>query len=269
MIFHSMKPLRRRTVFLAVFVALALAGSLLLRTQLQTQDPRNGTYTFSGEAVTLHDGSNVAADGTVTRYFGNEARADINQDGREDVVFLLTQDGGGSGTFYYVAAALGGARGVVGTNAVFIGDRIAPQSTEARGGEIVVNYADRYPWERFTDAPTVGKSKVLSVADGQLVSRDAEALTMEEARKLVIAANGGCGDGRCTQLSVNILDGVDGVWYVEAVRDGLHDDSVAAEKIVAQAHFVSGTWSVGAPLRTEYRCQPKRGQQEFSTALCL
>ena len=34
----------------------------------------------------------------VTRYFGHELETDLNDDGREDVVFLVTQGRGGSGT---------------------------------------------------------------------------------------------------------------------------------------------------------------------------
>jgi heat shock protein HslJ len=101
----------------------------------------------------------------VTRYFGNEARGDFNGDGREDVAFLLTQEPGGSGTFFYAAAALDLPTGLVGTEAVLIGDRIAPQTTEARpDGVIVVNYADRAPGESFATRPSIGKSLWLKLS---------------------------------------------------------------------------------------------------------
>ena len=50
----------------------------------------------------------------VTRYFGSEVRGDLNGDGREDVAFLLTQQSGGSGTFFYAVAALDLPSGRVG-----------------------------------------------------------------------------------------------------------------------------------------------------------
>ncbi len=134
----------------------------------QASDPRNQTYIIAGEAVTLRDGKAevVSAPGSaatvVTQYFGNELLLDINGDGRDDTVFMLTQDGGGSGTFFYVAAALATADGYEGSEAVYIGDRIAPQTiTRGENSLVVVNYADRYPGESFATAPSLGKSLVL------------------------------------------------------------------------------------------------------------
>ncbi len=118
------------------------------------------TYRVDGRAVTLT--------GT-TRYFGNEATGDLNGDGRPDVAFLVTMQPGGSGTFFYVAAALDTDDGWIGTDAYLLGDRIAPQTTEIRDGVITVNYADRKPGEPFTARPSVGVSKCLSVVDGALV----------------------------------------------------------------------------------------------------
>lgn len=84
---------------------------------------------------------------------------DLNGDGREDVAFLLTQNQGGSGTFYYIVAALNTERGWVGSQALLLGDRIAPQTTEIGDNDlVVVNYADRAPGEPMTAQPSVGKS---------------------------------------------------------------------------------------------------------------
>lgn len=133
-------------------------------------DPKNLTYDIAGEAVTLVDGKSTvpAAPGSAqvvtTQYFGNELTVDIDADGVDDTVFLLTQDGGGSGTFFYLAAARKTVDGYVGTEAVFIGDRIAPQNI-TRGtatGTVVVNYADRAPGESFAVPPSIGKSLVLT-----------------------------------------------------------------------------------------------------------
>ena len=97
----------------------------------------------------------------VTRYFGNEARGDLNADGVEDVVFLLTQDTGGSGTFFYLVGAIKEGDGYRGTQAVLIGDRIAPQTTNFEDGLVVVNYAERVPGEPMSAQPSVGKSLYL------------------------------------------------------------------------------------------------------------
>jgi len=137
-------------------------------------DPQNATYIIEGEEITLINGKAEkeivpgSASKTITQYFGNEAKADFNSDDIEDVAFLLTQDSGGSGTFYYVAVALSSKNGYNGTNAILLGDRIAPQTTEFRNGEIIVNYADRKPGESMVTSPSVGISKYFKVSDGRL-----------------------------------------------------------------------------------------------------
>ena len=124
-------------------------------------DYKDAVYRIGGQRITL------ASEGF--KYFGNEARGDFNGDGNVDVAFLFTYDGGGSGTFYYVAAALGSKDGYTGTNAFLLGDRIAPQTTEFREGDIIVNYADRGPAEPMTSSPSIGISKYLKIDNGNLV----------------------------------------------------------------------------------------------------
>ncbi len=128
-------------------------------------DEKNTVYDIDNVAVWLHDGvSQVpAAPGSATmvttRYFGNEVRTDLNGDGRQDVVFLLTQQAGGSGTFYYVTGALNTENGYVGLYGVLLGDRIAPQTTSVDStGIISVNYADRNPGESFAVKPSMAKT---------------------------------------------------------------------------------------------------------------
>lgn len=136
---------------------------------------RDIAYTIDGNPVMLVGGyaEQESAPGssskTITRYFGNEAEGDLNGDGISDIAFLLTQETGGSGTFYYVVAALKTDTGYQGTNAVFLGDRIAPQTTEIRDGEVVVNYATRKPDEPMVAVPSVGVSKYLKVSDRELL----------------------------------------------------------------------------------------------------
>lgn len=127
-------------------------------------DYKNAEYIIDGKRVRLVNGvSEVAvadsASVVSTRYFGNEVRKDLNDDGREDNIFLLTQTTEGSGTFYYVVAALNTESGYVGSEGVLLGDRIAPQTTESGPGKsVIVNYADRRPTDSFVVQPSVGKS---------------------------------------------------------------------------------------------------------------
>jgi len=136
---------------------------------------QNATFEIEGKTVSLVNGvSEVeAAPGSatkiITKYFGNEAFGDLNGDGKKDVAFLITQDGGGSGTFYYVVAALQSETGYHGTNAILLGDRIAPQTTQIENGQIVVNYAERKPGDSFTTQPSLAVSKRVKVLNGKLV----------------------------------------------------------------------------------------------------
>ncbi|WP_141233469.1 hypothetical protein [Lysobacter antibioticus] len=115
-------------------------------------DARNATYIVEGEPVTLVDGIDVraivpgAASKQITRFIGRETELDLDGDGRKDMAFLLTQDMGGSGTFYYAAAALNTPQGYKGTNAVFLGDRISVQKVDVvaeRPSEFWVSYGER------------------------------------------------------------------------------------------------------------------------------
>jgi hypothetical protein len=142
-------------------------------------DPRSATYNIEGMNVTLVNGVSEqptvpgSASKVITRYFGNGALGDIDGDGTADMAFYLTQETGGSGVFYYMVAALNmNGRGTGGyriTDAVLIGDRIAPQPTEIRDGRIYANFADRNPGEPMTAIPSVGKTRVLDVNEEGLL----------------------------------------------------------------------------------------------------
>lgn len=131
-------------------------------------DGRNASFTVDGKLVKLVDGisetpvENSTAR-TTTRYVGNEASGDLNGDGQDDHAFFVSQDAGGSGTFYYVVAALSNDEGYTTTNAFLVGDRIAPQSIEIPHGarELHVYYADRKPGEPMTTQPSEGKVLLL------------------------------------------------------------------------------------------------------------
>lgn len=133
-------------------------------------NPYDGTYNIGGENITLKNGVSEipAAPGSAskitTRYFGNSVKGDFDGDGTGDVAFLVTQDTGGSGTFYYVTALLNTKNGKVGVPAILLGDRIAPQSTSLENGNIiVVNYAERKAGESFAVQPSLGKTLKLKV----------------------------------------------------------------------------------------------------------
>lgn len=171
--------------FVALFILIVLAGGSALlfndttnpemHDDMLVGDPKNATYSIEGKLVTLVHGESIVEAGpgpaytVTTRYFGNEARGDFDNDGDEDIAFILTQNGGGSGTFVYIVASLKNATGYDGTNGILLGDRIAPQTTEFRDQLIVVNYADRKHDEPMSAAPSIGISRYFKIENGLLV----------------------------------------------------------------------------------------------------
>jgi hypothetical protein len=155
----------------ACITLLILLGLKLHRiTSTATFDGRNASFMLDGKQVALEKGvaeipvENSSAKDTI-HYFGNEATGDLNGDGLPDKAFIVSDSTGGSGTFYYVVAALRKDGEYTTTNAFYIGDRIAPQSTEihADARELHVNYADREPGQPMVMQPSVGKVLLLKV----------------------------------------------------------------------------------------------------------
>lgn len=140
------------------------------------KDYKDAMYLLDGNQVILKDGyadtatvlGTTTKAAVITRYFGNELRTDLNGDGREDVAFILTQESGGSSTFFYAVAALNTERGYIGSDGYLLGDRVAPQSTTLSPNPrhvrvVVFNYADRAPNEAMTARPSIGKSVYLKI----------------------------------------------------------------------------------------------------------
>lgn len=127
-------------------------------------DVKNSTYIIQGETFILHNGvaSNEIAPGSATRnvlsIFGEPVYGDLNNDGVRDAAVLLTNNQGGSGTFYYAVLAIASGTTYKTTNVLILGDRIAPQTVEIHDGRAVYNYAERKANEPMTTQPSIGKS---------------------------------------------------------------------------------------------------------------
>jgi hypothetical protein len=164
----------KKTFIYIIIIFLIIIGLKIGTTKKSTSttfDHKNTLYIINNQGVKLINGiSSIesepgSASKTITKYFGNEVKKDLNGDGRQDIAFLITQNTGGSGTFFYVVAAVdNGRNGYSGSRAFFLGDRIAPQNTESGPqNSIVVNYADRNPQEPMTAKPSIGKSLKLTL----------------------------------------------------------------------------------------------------------
>ncbi len=162
-------------VFFVALVSVVVFISFNIGSKSEIVDYKNATYLIDGRSVKLTNGLNeekIANSSSVikTSYFGNDLKVDLDSDGREDVVFLLTVQTGGSGTFFYVVAGLNKENGFVGSDGFFIGDRIAPQNINKSNNPrhknvIVVNYADRENGESMVSRPSLGKSAYLKLGD--------------------------------------------------------------------------------------------------------
>ncbi len=138
-------------------------------------DPLNATYQINETPTLFVNGraETEAAPGSATKIvdqvFGEPVYGDLNGDGVLDAGLILVDQPGGTGTFYYLAAAINQNGNYVGTNAILLGDRIAPQNIEIRSGTLIANYADRNPGEPFSTQPSMGKSLYARLSNNQLV----------------------------------------------------------------------------------------------------
>ena len=144
--------------------------------QTVAADPLNATYTIGVKKIRLAGGRSElqtapgSAMQTKTLAFGEPVYGDLDGDGAEDAAVILVQDPGGSGTFYYIGAALGATGGYRGTNAVLLGDRVTPLKVDIRNGVIFIDYRDRRPEEPMAIPPSIGKSAYLTLKNGHLTA---------------------------------------------------------------------------------------------------
>lgn len=137
-------------------------------------DLQNASYLIEGEKTTLINGISEtpienSASKITTRYIGKEIEADFNNDNIKDYALILTQESGGSGTFYYLAVNLGTKNGYKELNAVFFGDRITFQEIETQNGIIIIKYKDRNITEPMVAIPLVEITKSFKIANNELL----------------------------------------------------------------------------------------------------
>ncbi len=161
-------------------LTLCLAGAILAALMIcpaRATGPdgvRNAAFRVDGQTVQLVNGRAEAAVApgsaakVVTQVVNDSVFGDLDGDGQADAALFLSQTSGGSGTFYYVAAVIAKDGRWQGTNAVFIGDRVDPQSIRIKDGVIDIRYLDRRPEESMAVAPSVGKNLEIELVGGHL-----------------------------------------------------------------------------------------------------
>lgn len=74
------------------------------------------------------------------QYFGMEAVGNLSGAGADDVAFVLSRNYSPTETMYYLAAALSVGNGHQGTNMLYLGDKVIPQSITIKNQVICVSY---------------------------------------------------------------------------------------------------------------------------------
>lgn len=132
-------------------------------------DAANATYTIDGTPIRLTDGRYVASAASGSSAMrqvalqGTPARGTLG--GRPVQAAVLSDDGGGSGTFFYVAAVPEGGRP---TPAVLLGDRIVYRSIAIESDAVVVDYLDRAADAPMSAPPAIPVRKRFVLKDGKL-----------------------------------------------------------------------------------------------------
>jgi len=167
----------KKLILILAVVGVAIAGYFYYSPKADNNladSPKNATYIIGDKPVTLVDGkfeeeiAPGAASKRIVMAFNEPVYGDLDGDADDDALMLITDDSGGSGTFYYAVVAVNDGGKYKGTNAILLGDRIAPQTTEMRTGVAIANYADRAPGEPMTARPSIGKSAYMTLGNGKL-----------------------------------------------------------------------------------------------------
>jgi hypothetical protein len=174
-----------------ILIAAMIIGSVLLFTACTpgTSDSKasdskaevitgalNSTYLLGKESITLVNGifeKKAAPNSSAvnkTQVWEQPIIGDLNADGKDDAAVCLINTPGGSGTFYYIAAAINDAnmKNFKGTNAVFLGDRIQLSKLSIENNIISVTYNEIQAGKAMTATPSVTVSKKFKVENGLL-----------------------------------------------------------------------------------------------------
>ena len=149
-------------------------SNITLTSALPADTPQNAAYIIENETVQLENGlaEGEAAPSSASKIkvamLGEVLYSDLNYDKEKDALIFLTYQGGGSGAFFYLAAALYENGKFSGKNSIWLGDRIGLPATEAHNGLITVSYLDRRHDEPMAAAPSQMQTRYFFVEDSRL-----------------------------------------------------------------------------------------------------
>jgi hypothetical protein len=169
-----MKPYCRRLIKIAALIVMPLTVGACSENNRRAASPLDATYWIEGKAYTLKEGKSrveAAPDSATeitTSVYGPYANGDLNGDGVADTGVILMHAPGGSGTFYYAAAAIRKGGVYEGTHAFFLGDRIVPTDIEIGNSVMMVSYRDRRPEDSMAAEVSVDKTVRLVLKNDRL-----------------------------------------------------------------------------------------------------
>ncbi len=147
------------------------------------------------------------------------------------------------------------------------GDLVSSYTDVLNTGETTITIPLDIPAGQYKLAVTIAQ-ELEDVSDNYFTITNATpVLTKEQAQALVSQTWGGCTPDTCESVIVTVQYN-NGQYAVTARYEGLRDDSISAQKKVAPAYYSNNVWTLGSATVTQ-RCQPGRGQQDFSSDLCF
>lgn len=140
----------------------------------QAFDPINTRFNINQSDIQLINGyaeqmtSSDTSSKITTQVWGEPKVSDLNADGQRDAVLILSQNTGGSGTFYYLVVAIREGNQYKGSKGVLLGDRIQPQKIKVVANRVTVEFLERFKGQPYTTSPSVlTKQKVVYDTDSQ------------------------------------------------------------------------------------------------------
>lgn len=142
----------------------ALTDTTLKYSQINPfpKSPQEASYQIEGNEMQFIEGkSELDVEGihVIAQILNEPVYGDVNSDGEDDAVFLLTYTKNDSSSSYYIALALRDAGGFLGLNAVPIHNQYVPKEISIRDEIIVVSY--EVPVQNEKDAEDVPKYDTL------------------------------------------------------------------------------------------------------------
>lgn len=169
-----------KNILIALVVIIFIIGGLIITSWYTNIFPWDSeeedneiSYVIEDERILLKNGYSEVTDSelgfrTITKSVGGEALGDLNGDGLEDLASVVVQNSEGSGSFYYLVAALNRRDGYRGMDGVFLGDRIKIESVNIVDGRVEVRFLDRKDGAPMSTEPTVEVIKYFKVDDREL-----------------------------------------------------------------------------------------------------